>query len=76
MEQDRLHFRLYEEGVKISKLEIIKKAARLSGLTLSEFCRMAAVKEARRTIFKHREDRIKIAEKILRLKEDMEKKNK
>lgn len=57
----RFHFRITkDEGVKINTLDektfaMVKKAAYINGLSLSEFCRMAAMKEARLCLINYRE---------------------
>lgn len=76
-----VHFRLYGHETKIvtDELKTIKKACRFLGLTLSEFSRMAALKEARRTLLEFQKDKVLLAKKILleesarRKKEELEK---
>ena len=76
-----VHFRLYGHETKIvtDELKTIKKACRFLGLTLSEFSRMAALKEARRTLLEFQKDKVLLAKKILleesarKKKEELEK---
>jgi hypothetical protein len=72
-----VHFRLfgYEAKLVTDELNTIKKACKFLGLTLSEFCRMAAFKEARRTLLDYQKDKLLFAKKIL-LEEEMKNKKK
>ena len=62
-----VHFRLYGHETKIvtDELRTIKRACKFLGLTLSEFSRMAALKEARRTLLEFQKDKVICAKKIL-----------
>jgi DNA polymerase elongation subunit (family B) len=62
-----VHFRLFDKEAKIvtNKLPLITRAANLTGLTISEFCRMAAVQEARYVLLQYRKDKLAIAKKII-----------
>ena len=57
------------------KLYLIRWACDFLGLGISEFCRMAAVKEARKVLLNNREDKIEFAKKVL-LEEEEKKKEK
>jgi uncharacterized protein (DUF1778 family) len=75
--EKRKHIRLNtKNSIKINsaRMDLILKAAELSGVSLSEFVKMAALKEARLTILEFREDRIEVAKEIL--KKEEEKQNK
>lgn len=63
----QVHFRLFgsESNIVSDKMHLITKAANIINLTISEFCRMAAVKEARYTLLEHHKQRLKIAKKII-----------
>lgn len=62
-----VHFRLYGHETKIvsDELKTIQRASRYLGLTLSEFCRMAALKEARKSLLDYQKDKITFAKKVL-----------
>ena len=62
-----VHFRLYGHETKIvtDELKTIKRACKFLGLTLSEFSRMATLKEARRTLLEFQKDKVLLAKKIL-----------
>lgn len=73
MSEKRKHIRLNTKTcVKINspKMDLILKAVELLGISLSEFVKMAALKEARLTMLEFREDRIEIAKDILKKEED------
>ena len=69
-----VHFRLYGHESKLvsNELRTIKKACTFLGLTLSEFCRMAAFKEARKTLLDFQKEKVLFAKKIM-LEEDTKK---
>jgi uncharacterized protein (DUF1778 family) len=62
-----VHFRLYGHEAKIvsDELKTIERACQFLGLTISEFCRMASIKEARKVLLDYRKDKIMFAKKIL-----------
>ena len=62
-----VHFRLFGHESKLvsNELRTIQRACKYLGLTLSEFCRMAAFKEARRTLLEFQKEKVAIAKKIL-----------
>jgi len=72
MEEKRHHIRLNTKNcVKITspRMDLILKAAEMKGVSLSEFCKVAALKEAKHTIFIYRKDRLQIAKKIIECEE-------
>jgi uncharacterized protein (DUF1778 family) len=76
--EKRKHIRLNtKNSIKINsaRMDLILKAAELSGVSLSEFVKMAALKEARLTILEFREDRIEVAKEILKKEEEKHKEN-
>jgi len=76
--EKRKHIRLNtKNSIKINsaRMDLILKAAELSGVSLSEFVKMAALKEARLTILEFREDRIEVAKEILKKEEEKYKEN-
>ena len=81
--EKRKHIRINTKtSVKIDspRMDLILKAAEYSGISLSEFVKMAALKEARLTLLELREDRVEVAKDILkkeeeRTKEEEEKQN-
>lgn len=62
-----VHFRMYGHETKIvsDELKTIQRASKYLGLTLSEFCRMAALKEARKILWDYQKDKVIFAKKIL-----------
>jgi len=64
---ESVHFRLFEKEATIvsDQLSKITKAARFTGLTISEFCRMAAVEKAKLVLLEYHKNKVKIAKKIL-----------
>jgi len=72
VEEKRHHIRLNTKNcVKITspRMDLILKAAEMKGISLSEFCKVAALKYAKYTIFMYRKDRLKIARKIIESEE-------
>jgi len=64
----RRHIRLSTKvSVKIDspRMDLIESAAKLKGVSLSAFCKTAALKEARREVLFYRKDRVEIAKRIL-----------
>jgi len=47
-------------------MDLIMKVTKMKGLTLVDFCRVAALKEARLEAMRFREDKIEMAKKILK----------
>lgn len=63
-----LHVRLFgndEVTLVTDNMPLINRACKLTGLTMSEFVRMAAIKEAKLTIVNFSKERVAIAKKIL-----------
>lgn len=72
-EEKRYHIRLDPKyGVKITgpRMDLILSAVKLKGVSLSEYCKVAALKQARRDILMYRKDRVTIAKKIIEYEEN------
>ena len=49
-----------------ARMELILRVAKMKDMSLSEFCKVAALKEARLEVMRFRKDKIKMAKQILK----------
>ena len=56
-----------------SRMDLILKVAKMKDMSLSEFCKVAALKEARLEVMRFRKDRVEMAKAILKEESEKEK---
>jgi len=53
-----------------SKMDLILKVAKFKDMSLSEFCKVAALKEARLEVMRFKKDKVEMAREILKEEEE------
>jgi len=69
----RRHIRLDpNHSIKFTsdRMDLITRVAKMKGVSLSEFCKVAALKEARLEVMRFRKDKIEMAKKIIEEEEE------